>query len=125
MVSELGSAEALAALKHKTTNEALGRLAQSKDKFEQIAVYPDKMIRKRQPVYDMPENTMGRAHLYSAFKRVGDKMIPTPLFNVIVIWIFVGIFYVTLYFDLLRRLFDRIESYKKSKLKKKLESIRL
>ncbi len=125
MVKELGSAEALAALKHKATNEALGRLAQSKDKFEQIAVYPDKMIRKRQPVYDMPENTMGRAHLYSAFKRIGDKLIPTPLFNVIVIWVFVGIFYVTLYFDLLRRLFDRIESYKKSKLKKKLEKIRL
>ncbi len=125
LVKELGSAEAVAALKHNCTNEALGRLAQSKDKFAQIAVYPDKMIRKRQPIYEMPENRHGRAHLYSPAKRVGDTLIPTALFNCIVIWIFVGVCYVTLYFDLLRKFFDKMESDKKRRIKKKLEKIRL
>ncbi len=125
LVKELGSAEAVAALKHSCTNDALGRLAQSKDKFTQIAVYPDKMIRKRQPIYDMPENRYGRAHLYSPAKRIGDTMIPTALFNCIVIWIFVGIFYVTLYFDLLRKFFNKLESDKKRRITKKLEKLRL
>ncbi|MEE1347774.1 MAG: hypothetical protein U0K36_07825, partial [Bacteroidales bacterium] len=125
MMRELGSADAMARLKRESTNEALSRLAQGKDKFEQIAVYPDKMVRKRQPIYEMPENRHGRAHLYSPMKRVGDTMIPTVLFNCLVIWAFVGICYVTLYFDLLRRFFDKLENNKKRKIKEQLEKLRL
>lgn len=125
LVRELGSADAVAELKRRSTNEALSRLAQSKDKFEQIAVYPDKMVRKRQPVYAMPENRCGRAHLYSPMKRIGDTLIPTAIFNCLVIWVFIGVFYVTLYFDLLRRLFDKMESNRKSRITKQLEKLRL
>lgn len=125
LVRELGSADALASLKQQSTNDALGRLAQAKDKFEQIAVYPDKMVRKRQPVYTLPENSYGRAHLYSPEKRIGDTRIPTVAFNCLVIWAFVGVFYVTLYFDLLRRLFDKLESNRKRRITKQLEKLRL
>lgn len=125
LVRELGSADAVAALKRRSTNEALGRLAQAKDKFEQIAVYPDKMVRKRQPIYAMPENRCGRAHLYSPMKRIGDTLIPTVVFNCLVIWAFIGVFYVTLYFDLLRRLFDKMESNRKRRITKQLEKLRL
>lgn len=125
LVSELGSVDAVAQLRRENTNEALGRLTQSKDKFEQIAVYPDKMVRKRQPVFHMPENQMGRAHFYAPMKRVGDTLIPTAAFNCLVIWVFIGVFYVTLYFDLLRRLFDKMESNRKQRITKQLEKLRL
>ena len=36
-----------------------------------------------------------------------------------------GIYYVTLYFDLLRRFFDKLENNKKRKIKEQLEKLRL
>ncbi len=124
-VKELGSADALAELKHRSTNDALSRLAQAKDDFRQLAVYDDKIVRRRQPVYDMPDNTHGRAHLYAPVKRVGRLVVPTPVFNCLVIWIFVGVLYFTLYFDLLRRLLGYFENLKKRRLNKRLEKLRI
>ena len=125
LVKSLGSPDALAALKHSSVNEALSRLAQAKDNFEQIAVYPDKLVRKRQPIYDMPDNPYGRAHLYSPAKRLGSVLIPTPLFNCAVIWLLVGLLYVTLYFDLLRHLLEHFENLKKRRLAKRLAKLRI
>lgn len=125
LVAKLGSTDALAALKHSSANEALSRLAQAKDNFEQIAVFPDKMVRKRQPIYDMPENPYGRAHLYSPAKRLGSALIPTPLFNCAVIWLLIGLLYVTLYFDLLRHILEHFENLKKRRLAKRLAKLRI
>lgn len=124
-VRELGSADALAELKHRSTNDALSRLAQAKDDFRQLAVHDDKIVRRRQPVYDMPDNTHGRAHLYAPVKRVGGLVVPTLVFNCLVIWIFVGVLYFTLYFDLLRRFLGYFENLKKSRLNKRLEKLRI
>lgn len=125
LVERLGSADALAALKAASANEALSRLAQAKDNFDQIAVYPDKTIRKRQPVYDMPENRYGRAHLYSPAKRVGGATVDTAVFNCLVIWAFAGALYFSLYFDLLRRLLDYFSNVQKRRMKMRMEKFRV
>ena len=125
LVDKLGSTTALANLKHRSANEALSRLAQSKDQFEQIVVYEDKMIRKRQPIFLVPENRHGRAQLYAPCKRLGHLMVPTLWFNCGIIWIFVGVLYVTLYFDLLRKALDRLENMRMQRIYRRLEKLRL
>ena len=123
-VSELGSPDKLALLKHQTSNDALTRLVQAKDNFQPIAVYTDKIVRRRQPVYNIPDNTHGRAHLYAPCKRIGSLLIPTLLFNCAVIWILVAGLYFTLYFDLLRRLLTYFENLRKQRLNKRLQKLR-
>lgn len=125
LVKRLGSADALAGLKAASANEALSRLAQAKDNFDQIVVYPDKTVRKRQPIYDMPENRYGRAHLYSPAKRVGGVVVDTAVFNCLVIWAFAGALYFSLYFDLLRRMLDYFSNVQKRRMKVRMEKFRV
>ena len=123
-VAELGSPDALALLKHTTSNDALTHLVQAKDNFQTIAVYPDKIIRRRQPVYNIPDNTHGRAHLYAPYKRLGGMLIPTLVFNCAVVWLLIGGLYFTLYFDLLRRLLTHFENVRRQRLNKRLQKLR-
>lgn len=125
LVEKLGSAEAVANLKHRAANEALSRLALNKDNFEQVRVYEDRIVRKRQPILDIPENRHGRAQFYAPCKRVAHWVIPTVWFNIGVIWLFSAALYVTLYFDLLRRGIEKLERAKLSRLNKRLEKLRL
>ena len=125
LASQLGSPDALADFKHAHVNDALSRLAQGKDNFELISVYDDIMVRKRQPVYNLPYDNFGRAHFYSPYKKLGGLMIPTVIFNCAVIWLFVIALYVALYFDLLRKLIGRIETANRIRLNKRLEKLRI
>ena len=83
------------------------------------------MIRKRQPIFLVPENRHGRAQLYAPCKRLGHLMVPTLWFNCGIIWIFVGVLYVPLYFDLLRKALDRLENMRMQRIYRRLEKLRL
>lgn len=125
LLSKYGSAEKVVELKRRYTNEALDMHLLNKRNFQQIEVYPDLIVRKKQPVYNVPDNHWGRAHFYAPSKRFGEFVIPTVWFNCIVIWIGSAILYLTLYFDLLRRLISYIERLKMHRMQKRLQKIRL
>ena len=65
---------------------------------------PTRIIQKFEPVFMKPVSINGRAHFYAPYKVVGNLKIDTYLFNLTVIWIVSLILYVTLYFNLLRKL---------------------
>lgn len=48
---------------------------------------PNEFIRKMAPLYFVADHSFGRSHLYAAFKRIGRWLIPTSIFNTIVIWL--------------------------------------
>lgn len=125
LISQMGSAEAVALFKSQNTNNALNDLALNKYDYSQITVFPDMMVRKKHPVYMEPHNTYGRAHFYAPQKKLGTLTISTPIFNCIVIWLSTGILYFTLYFDLLRRLLDRFERLRKKRLHEQLQKLRI
>lgn len=125
LVNKLGSATKVAEIKKRYTNDALDALLLSKRNLRQIEVYPDLIVRKKQPVYNIPDNHWGRAHFYAPYKRFGDITMPTIWFNCIVIWIVSAILYFTLYFDLLRRLISYIERLKMHRMHKRLQKLRL
>ena len=70
----------------------------------------DKLIRKFEPAYMVPTSTIGRAHFYSPVKKLGNLTIDTLWFNVIFIWITTLIFYLLLYFDVLKKVITRFEN---------------
>lgn len=125
LVKQLGSTDAVVALKHRNTNEAIDEFVLNKRDFTQVEVYSDVLVRKKQPIYNITENHWGRAHFYAPYKRFADFVIPTQWFNCIVLWIFTIVLYFTLYFDLLRRLLRYIEKMQMHRMHRRLQKLRV
>jgi ABC-type multidrug transport system ATPase subunit len=69
-----------------------------------------RIVQKSDPIYMSPTSIIGRAHFFAPYKIIGAVKIDTLWFNVIAIWIMSAIFALTLYFNLLKRLVDLVES---------------
>jgi ABC-type multidrug transport system ATPase subunit len=85
LIKEMGS-EDYAGLQ-KSTNKKLFQVLSDEQNMEKVKIRNDKFIRKMAPIYNLPEHRFGRSHLYAPAKRLGDTLIPTPLFNTLIIWI--------------------------------------
>ena len=74
------------------------------------------LVRKVAPVYQVPKSRIGRAHLFAPVKRLGLLYIGTYWFNLLAIWVSVIIFYISLYYDLLRKFttWNQIRKLRKS-----------
>ncbi|MDZ7635551.1 MAG: hypothetical protein U5L72_14410 [Bacteroidales bacterium] len=57
----------------------------------------------------MPGSRTGRAHFYAPLKMIGNIKISTLWFNMIFIWLMNILLYVTLYFNLLKKLLNLVE----------------
>lgn len=70
----------------------------------------NRWIQKSTPIFMKPTSVIGRAHFFAPYKQVGNLRINTLAFNVIAIWIMVLFLYMTLYYNLLKRFIDYLES---------------
>jgi hypothetical protein len=59
-----------------------------------------------------PASRYGRAHFYAPVKKLGELSIDTYLFNFIFIWVTSFLFYLTLVFDLIRKMVNWAERVK-------------
>jgi ABC-type multidrug transport system ATPase subunit len=123
LINELGSAEAVVRFKNIYHNEAISDMMLNKNSVEQFVYSSGKYIRKKHPGYEKPTGKWGRAHFYAPEKRFGRFTLPTPVFNMIIVWLGVGILYVTLYFDLLRQIIRYFETFRLRRLNRKLQKL--
>jgi hypothetical protein len=70
----------------------------------------DQLIQKADPVFMRPGSKTGRAHFYAPYKQIGNKKIPTLIFNIFVIWFMILSMFVALYYNLLKRFIVFLES---------------
>jgi ABC transport system ATP-binding/permease protein len=75
------------ALKQKHFNEALADWVLDRKEVRQLEFYEDRFIQKKHPIYKSPASQWGRAHFYAHSKRIGPLLIPTGIFNVLVMWL--------------------------------------
>ncbi|MCG8411439.1 MAG: ATP-binding cassette domain-containing protein [Bacteroidales bacterium] len=90
---------------------------QVKKVFEKnkIIRYKDELIQQVDPIYRDPdiEGFLNfRSHFFAPRKYFAGKYYGTYWFNLIFVWIITGFFYVTLYFNLLKKLLDLTEKIK-------------
>ncbi|HBE41470.1 MAG TPA: ABC transporter [Bacteroidales bacterium] len=102
--------DGLVALRDNYENKWLRNLVLNHDLKEAINETHDKLIRKFEPAYMDATSKCGRAHFYAPTKRTGDLEIDTYWFNMIVIWLGSIIFFLVLYFNLIRKLLEYIEN---------------
>ena len=72
----------------------------------------NKWIQKTKPIYMKPTSRIGRAHFYAPYKQLGTLEIDTLFFNMLAMWIMVILFFVALYYNLLQRFINYLESLK-------------
>lgn len=103
LISDLGSGDKLIILKQENYNENLADLVLNQNELHKVTESKHKLIRKMEPIYQIPSSRNGRAQFFSAVKVLGHYQIDTIWFNIIVIWIMTFIFYIALQFSLLRK----------------------
>ncbi|HDS07361.1 MAG TPA: ATP-binding cassette domain-containing protein [Bacteroides sp.] len=115
LIREMGGRESFADFRNAHDNEKLSEMLLNRNELEKIIETDQRLIRKFEPVYMIPTSARGRAHLYAPCKRIGNTCMDTIWFNLAFIWFTSLILYLTLYFDVLRKVITAIEriSWKK------------
>jgi ABC transport system ATP-binding/permease protein len=103
--------EALMALREKHHNEGIADMVLNRNFVDKVYETDDMILQKADPVYMAPGSTCGRSHFYAPYKRIGSLRISTLIFNAMAMWVLCGLLFVALYFNLLRKIIDLIESF--------------
>ncbi|UCG26671.1 MAG: ATP-binding cassette domain-containing protein [Bacteroidales bacterium] len=109
LVDSLGSDE-IFNLKQKYYNNKLADIVTNRTGIIKIAELEDRFVRKKDPIFMMPESNLGRAHFYAPFKVINERPIETIWFNLFFIWLTTIILYFALLFDLLRKVISYFEN---------------
>lgn len=102
----------LVKIRDKHHNENIADFVMNRNFVEKIYETNDRIIQKADPVYMEPDSNWGRAHFYAPYKKLGTVRINTLWFNAMAMWFMTVILFITLYYNLLRRLIDLTESFR-------------
>jgi hypothetical protein len=91
--SEYGGIEQLLQFKDKYYNFSLEDIMLSRKETIKIFEYNNQLIRKDEPIYKLPEHRFGRAHFFSAEKRIFNLYMETYWFNLLILMLMVICFY--------------------------------
>lgn len=97
-------------LKRRYHNESLSEFVRNSGAIERIIEYKNQLIQKIDPIYQFPESKFLRAHFYAPVKPFFGNYLDTIWVNVIVIWISSILMYLVLYYRLLKRFLEWLES---------------
>jgi hypothetical protein len=106
LLDDLGSKDKVLDLKQTNSNKAVADLVTNRNGLEQIVRVKNRLVQLKDPVYRMPESRVGRAHFYSAYKRLGNVLLETFWFNLGFIWLTTLMLYIALRWNLFRRFVD-------------------
>jgi ABC transport system ATP-binding/permease protein len=104
-------------LKNRYFNESLSDLVRNVNVENRIIEFRGELIQQINPIYLEPEPKSifdYRTHFFAPQKYLFGQPISTFAFNLLVIWGMTLILYVTLYFELLRKLMDTFEAASKN-----------
>jgi ABC-type multidrug transport system ATPase subunit/ABC-type multidrug transport system permease subunit len=92
-------------MNRKYTNKMLEAQLENKEIYGNYnLVWDHHLVREFAPIYQIPRSRVGRAQLYAPVKVLGSLQIDTFWFNLAVLWLLSVLFYLTLVYDLLRKL---------------------
>lgn len=110
LVSVMGRDQYLA-MKEKNYNENIADFVLNHNVIEKLYETDEMIIRKADPVFMAPGSHYGRAHFYAPFKMLGNLQIGTLVFNILALWLMCILLFITLYFNVLRRIINVFESF--------------
>ncbi|OFX26529.1 MAG: hypothetical protein A2041_09505 [Bacteroidetes bacterium GWA2_31_9b] len=73
--------------KNKYHNKNIADIVLNRNNFETFTVYKSKIVRKIEPIYQIPDSKTGRSQFYASSKMIGNLEMNTLIFNFIIIWL--------------------------------------
>jgi ABC-type multidrug transport system, ATPase component len=98
LVSRLGSTAKYLEFKNQYYNNNLSDLVLKRKDLESFVKTDNEILRKMEPIYEIPSSNVGRAHFLASSKIFLSLNISTILFNLIAIWIMAAFLYGLLIF---------------------------
>lgn len=114
LIDQMGKEE-FYRLKRNHFNESVSDLVENRNEFNKIIRSDNRLIQRKDPIFKDPYSHTGRAHFYASEKIIGDWHIDTVYFNVIVLWVMIGLLYLLLLTDGLKRTLGMFAGKKKNK----------
>ncbi|MEI6455938.1 MAG: hypothetical protein WCO93_06580, partial [bacterium] len=111
MVARMGE-EGVFRFRQDYYNDNLADLVLNKSAENKIIEGKGLLIRKKDPIFMMPESNTGNTHFYAPVKVLFGWQIDTFWFNFCVIWFMSVILYFTLLYDVIRRIIGYFERMK-------------
>jgi hypothetical protein len=108
LLSAIGQ-EGLVLLRERSHNEDLAEMVLNRTVQKKLYETDRLILQKSDPVLMEPGSHFGRAHFYAPVKLIGKLKINTLWFNMTFIWLMSSLLYVTLYYNLLKRLLNLLE----------------
>lgn len=96
-------------LMKENQNKTLTEFVTNSNSIERIIEFDGHLYQKIDPIYQDPQHKLIKAHFYSPRKLLFNNYVDTFWVNIIVIWIMSILFYISLYYRLLKKLLDYIE----------------
>lgn len=120
LANKLGGDNAIYQLSIVYSNKALSNLVLNSGELSKVEEVGNRLIRRYNPIYATPTSINGRAHLFAPEKRLGTLSVPTYWFNTIAIWFMSLIFYLFLWFNILRMISSYMERFKFRRLARRI-----
>ncbi len=108
-ISQMGY-EQFIRLRENDYNQRLNDIVLNRLNTNKIYETENRLIQKADPVFMRPGSKYGRAHFFAPYKLLGNLKIDTLIFNVAVIWIMTLFFFITLYYNVLKRFLRFLET---------------
>jgi ABC transport system ATP-binding/permease protein len=96
-------------------NEAIDKLVRNADSDTRLLEYRSELVRRYEPVFNQPESGFlsYRTHFYAPSKVIFGQRIDTFTFNVAVIWLMTLLLYVTLHFEVFKKMLAWVEGLRR------------
>ncbi len=93
-------------IKREQNNNSLEEFVKNSNVTERIIQYKNRLYQKIHPIYMDPQYKLLRAHFYAPRKQVFGNFFSTFAVNIAVIWMMTILFYIILYYRLLKKFLD-------------------
>ncbi|MCU0456262.1 MAG: ATP-binding cassette domain-containing protein [Bacteroidales bacterium] len=99
-------------LKNRYANESLEEFVTGgkSDQTQMTVIHKGRIVPYYKPIYMEPFSNFVKAHFYAPVKKVFGRPVDTFVVNVIVLWIITILFYLALYFRVLKKILDSGET---------------
>jgi len=101
LINTLKPGYSLSELKKEHYNYTLAKHVKRSQNTEHIFRKEYQLIRKAEPIFQIPRLSNGRAQFYAPVKRLGNYIMDTKYFNITVIWLFTILLYLILYYRII------------------------
>jgi ABC-type multidrug transport system ATPase subunit/uncharacterized tellurite resistance protein B-like protein len=98
--------EAFNKIKRERNNESLEDFVKNSNVTDKIIQYKSRLYQKMDPIFMDPKHKLIKAHFYAPRKQVFGSFFSTFAVNIAVIWFMTLIFYIILYYRLLKKFLD-------------------